>query len=126
MRNKKDKSITVALMQEGILHVHLKDHAEVTLNDAVAAVVEMGEMSKGKKMPVFIDAGEFCTIDNEVRIFSASEESNIYTLADAIAYNNLGQKLIANFYLNQNKPRVPTKVFSEIEEAIEWLKTFVK
>jgi hypothetical protein len=126
MKNKREKSIDVTLLQEGILHIHLKDHADINLNDAVATVVEMGKLSHGKKMPVFIDAGEFCTVDNEVRIFSASEESNIYTLADAIAYNNLGQKLIANFYLNQNHPRVPTKVFSEKEEAIKWLKTFIK
>lgn len=123
---RKNKSIEVSLLKEGILHIHLKEHAEITLNDAVFAVVKMGEISKGKKLPVFIDAGEFCTIDSEARIFSASEESNIYTLADAIAYNNLGQKLIANFYLNQNNPSVPTKVFSDKNEALPWLKTFLK
>jgi len=122
----KTKTIEVTLMKEGILHIHLKDHSEITLNDAVFAVEEMGKLAKGKKRPVFIDAGEFCTIDKEARIFSASEESNIYTLADAIAYNNLGQKLIANFYLKQNNPSVPTKAFSETEEAIKWLKTFLK
>ncbi len=122
----KTKTIEVTLMKEGILHIHLKAHSEITLNDAVFAVEEMGKLANGKKRPVFIDAGEFCTIDKEARIFSASEESNIYTLADAIAYNNLGQKLIANFYLKQNNPSVPTKVFSETEEAIKWLKTFLK
>ena len=126
MKKKKAKGIEVTLLQEGILHIHLKDHAEITLNDAILAVVEMGEISKGKKLPVFIDAGEFCTIDSEARTFSASKESNIYTLADAIAYSNLEQKLIANFYLNQNNPSVPTKVFSEKVAAISWLKTFLK
>ena len=126
MKKNKNKGIEVTLLKEGILHIHLKEHTEITLNDAVLAVVKMGEISKGKKFPVFIDAGEFCTIDSEARIFSASKESNIYTLADAIAYSNLGQKLIANFYLNQNNPSVPTKVFSEKEEAVTWLKTFLK
>lgn len=126
MKKNKKSGIEVNLLQEGILHIHLKEHTEITLNDAVLAVVKMGEISEGKKLPVFIDAGEFCTIDSEARVFSASEESNIYTLADAIAYSNLGQKLIANFYLNQNNPSVPTKVFSEKKEAVKWLKTFLK
>ena len=126
MKKINNKGIEVSLLQEGILHIHLKEHAEITLNDAVLAVVKMGEISKGKKLPVFIDEGEFCSIDSEVRIFSANKESNIYTLADAISYSNLGQKLIANFYLNQNNPSVLTKVFSEKKEARTWLKTFLK
>lgn len=126
LQKKKAKAIKVTLLKEGILHIHLKEHAEITLNDAVEAVLKMGELSNGKKLPVFIDAGEYCSIDSEARIFSASEESNLYTLADAIAYNNLGQKLIAKFYLNHNNPSVPTKVFSEKKEALTWLKTFIK
>jgi hypothetical protein len=80
MNKNKLKGIEVTLMDEGILHIHLKEYAEITLNDAVLAVVKMGEISKGKKLPVFIDAGEFCIIDSEARKFSASEESNIYIL----------------------------------------------
>ena len=114
------------MLPDGIIHIHFKEQTEITLNDAVLAVVEMGEISKGKKLPVFIDVGEFCTIDSEVRAFSASKESNIYTMADAIAYTSLGQKLVANFYLKKNNPTVPTKVFSEKKEAVKWLKTFLK
>ena len=126
MQQKKQKNIEVTLLEDWIMHIHLKSNSEITLNDAVFALEEMGKLTKGKKLPVFIDAGEFCDIDREARIFSASEESNIYTLADAIPYDNLGQKLIANFYLKQNNPSVPTKVFSEKKEAIKWLKTFLK
>ena len=60
----------------------------------------------------------------EVRVFSASPESHIYTLADAIAYDSLAHKLIGNFYIKHNKPSVPTKIFPTKEEAIAWLKTF--
>ncbi len=121
----KNAAIEVKLLKEGILHIHLLENSIVTLNDAVLAVVKMGELTNGKKFPVFIDAGEFCTIDSEARIFSASKDGNIYTLADAIAYSNLGQKLIADFYLNHNHPLVPTKVFSKMEDAIAWLKTYL-
>ena len=116
----------VTLMEEGILHIHLRSGADLHLSDATLIVEAMGKLGGGKKFPVLIDAGEFVSVDQEVRIFSASEESNLYTLADAIAYYSLGQKLIANFYLNQNKPAVPTKAFPDKEKAIEWLNTFIK
>jgi hypothetical protein len=120
------KKSTVTLTDENILHIHLRSGAEIELSDAVLIVEAMGKLGKGKKFPVLIDAGEFTSVDKEVRTFSASVESNIYTLADAIAYYSFAQKLIADFYITHNKPTVPTKAFSSKPEAIEWLKSFIR
>ena len=120
------KNVTVSLLEEGILHIHLKPHTEITMTDALLALEAMEKLSGGKKRPVFIDAGEFSSVDKEVREFSASPESNIFTIADAIAYDNIAQKLVAGFYLVQNKPTVPTKLFADKAEAMLWLKTFIK
>lgn len=120
------KKSTVSLSDDGILHIHLKAGSEIELSDAVLIVEAMAKLGGGKKMPVLIDAGEFTSIDKEVRVFSASAQSNIYTIADAIAYYSLAQKLIADFYIVHNKPTVPTKAFSNKAEAIDWLKSFIK
>ena len=125
MEEVKLKKSTVSLLDDGIMHIHLNGGTEIELSDAVLIVEAMGVLGGGKRFPVLIDAGEFTSIDKEVRIFSASEESNLYTLADAIAYYSFAQKLIADFYVKHNKPIAPTKVFSSKIEAIEWLKTFV-
>jgi hypothetical protein len=120
------KKSVVSLMDEGIIHIHLKSQCEIELDDAVAIVEAMGNVGGGKKYPVLIDAGEFTTIDKEVRIFSASAESNLYTLADAIAYYSLAQRLVADFYIHYNSPTVPTRAFTAKKDAIDWLKTFIK
>jgi hypothetical protein len=116
----------VHLRPDGLLHIHIKAGAALGIADALDVLDAMKALGNGKKFPVFIDAGEFASVDRDVRIFSASEEGNIYTLADAIAYHSLAQKLVADFYVNQNKPIVPTRTFSDDGEAIEWLKTFLK
>lgn len=116
---------TVSLLDEGIIHIHIKAAREIELSDAVYIVEAMGEIGHGKKYPILIDAGSFSSIDKEARIFSAAAESNIYTMADAIAYCNLAQKLLANFYVKYNKPVIPTRTFANKEEAIDWLKTFI-
>jgi hypothetical protein len=120
------KHSTVELLNKEIIHIHLKAGSNIELSDALLILEAMGKIGDGKKYPVLIDAGEFTSVDKEVRIFSASEASNVYTLADAIAYCNLAQKLLSEFYIKNNHPAVPTKSFSEKEEAITWLKTFVK
>ena len=118
------KKSTVSLLDEGVLHVHIKDGSEMELSDAILAVEAEGKVGGGKKYPVLIDCGEFASVDKEARVFSASPESNIYTIASAIAFVSLGHKLLANFYIKHNKPSVPTQMFKTKEEAIEWLKTF--
>ncbi|HWY10856.1 MAG TPA: hypothetical protein VN026_06015, partial [Bacteroidia bacterium] len=108
----------------GILHIHIKAGSEIELTDAVQAVEAEGILGGGKKYPVLIDCGEFASVDKEARVFSASPESKIYTLSEAIAFVSFGHKLIADFYIKHNKPSVPTKSFPTREEAIRWLKTF--
>ncbi len=120
------KNISVERMEDGILHIHLKAGAEIGIADAVLALEAMEKLSEGKKRPVLIDAGEFSSVDKEVREFSAGSESNTFTLADAIAYDNIGQKLMATFYVNKNKPVVPTRLFSNKDQALAWLRTFLQ
>lgn len=114
--------ISISLLKEGLLYIHLKSNTTITLTDCLQAVSAMGKITKGKKLPVLIDAGDFCSINNESRVYAASKAANIFTVADAIAVYDSGQQLIANFYLNNNKPTVPTKIFSNKKEAIDWLK----
>lgn len=120
------RNSTVSLLDEGIMHIHIKAGSSIELFEAASIVETMGKLGEGKKYPVFIDCGEFASVDKEVRIFSASPENNIYTLADAIAYDSLAHKLMTNFYIKYNKPSVPTRTFPKKEEAIEWLKTFIQ
>ncbi len=120
------KTATVHLRQDGIMHIHIKEGNEMQLTDAIQVVEALGKLGNKQKFPVLIDCGEFATVDKEVRIFSASKEANIYTSADAVAYHSLAHKLLIDFYVNHNKPAVPTKVFADNESAIEWLKTFMK
>lgn len=120
------KKSIVSLIEQHFLHIHLKSNQEINLDDAQQVIAAMGIIGEGKKFPVYIDAGEFVSIDDNVRGFSASKVGNIYTLADAIAVENIAQKLMANFYLKNDHPNVPTKVFNNKHEALDWLRQFIK
>lgn len=120
------KTALIQLRDDHILHLHLKSRSHIDMQVARDILEAMRMLGHGKKYPVLIDAGELVNIDPRVRVFSAGEEGNLYTLADAIAYHSLAQKLVASFYVTHDKPVVPTKTFSEKKDAIEWLKSFAQ
>jgi hypothetical protein len=120
------ETATVQLREDGIMHIHIKEGKEMQLNDAIKVVEAIEKLGNKQKLPILIDCGEFATIDKEVRLFSASKEANIYTLAEAVAYHSFAHKLLVSFYVNHNKPPVPTKVFPDNASAIAWLKTLKK
>ncbi|MHB8259726.1 MAG: DUF7793 family protein [Bacteroidia bacterium] len=120
------KTASVTLRDDGIMHIHIKEGNEMMLADAIQVVETIGKLGNKQKFPILIDCGEFATVDKEVRVFWASKDANIYTLADAVAYHSLAHKLLVNFYMNHNKPETLTKVFPNNEDAIDWLKTLIK
>jgi hypothetical protein len=120
------QTATVSLRNDGIMHIHIKEGNEMELGDAKEVIEAIGKLGNKQKFPVLIDCGEFATVDKDVRIFSASKEGNIYTSADAVAYHSFAHKLLADFYVNHNKPTVPAKVFKDNDSAIVWLKTFLQ
>lgn len=116
----------IHLREDGILHLQIKPRAEINMPAAKQILKAMSIIGDGLKYPVLIEAGEFARIDPAVRAFSAGAEGNIFTVADAIAYHSLAQKLVAGFYVAHDKPVVPTQIFPDSTQAIEWLRSFVK
>ena len=118
------KATTVQLRDDGIIHIHIKENADMGIADAIQVVRAMGKLGNQKKFPVLLDCGEFATIDKEAREFWAKKKANIYTNADAVAYNSFAHRMVAEHYVNNSQPEVPTEVFPDTESAINWLKKF--
>lgn len=85
----------------------------------------MGEMVSYKKVPLLITLDEFAIPPVETREFWAKKESCPYACADAYVATTFGHKFIGSFYLKFNKPGRPTRIFSTMEEAVQWLRGFL-
>jgi len=111
---------------DGIMYANVvrdqDDHvaAQKQFSDAV------GEMTGGKKVPILIEYAIVILPSMESREYWAKEDSAPYSSAEAFVMRWLPMKLIGNFYLNFNKPPRPTRMFSNRDKAIAWLKTFVE
>lgn len=118
----KTKISTVFLREDGILQININPDCEFItfdFNELMAAAKTIGN---GKKFLNLIIVGKNTLADHDSRIASCSKEGALYKLADAFVISSLAQKIIANFYMKVNKPYVPTRFFSNEEDAVNWLK----
>ena len=119
------EAFTIKLRSDGIIHSHTSSAIEFDVESLKKFNVVMGRMVNHQKVPLLITLDEFAIPPVETREFWAKKESCPYALADAYVAVNMGHKLIGNLYLKFNKPGRPTKIFATMEDAVEWLRTFL-
>lgn len=123
--DKQLKSYSISLREDGLIQIDINAEAEVTLEEVIEGTDYIMSVVEDRKFPVLFIAKEFSVPSSESRDYLAKKESLPYSLADAYVICSFPQKLIGNFYLKFNKPGRPTKIFTDKDEAIKWLKTFV-
>lgn len=111
-----DDSILVVRFTEGIGDIDLKE---------IKNQMEAGlKLTGGKKMPVLVDTREsFHSLSPEAKEFAAKNDMKT---AEAILVKSLHQRIIGSFFLKlaSSISNHPTKIFSNEEEAIQWLKGY--
>jgi len=62
----------------------------------------------------------------ESRNFYAESDYSKYRYADAFIVNSLPMRLLVNFFIAFNKPKIPSKMFNNEESAINWINSLKK
>jgi len=76
------------------------------------------------KIRVLIDMTAVTEISKEARDYFANERTASVQRATALLIGSPVSRVIGNFFLGLNKPISPTRLFTDSEEAIQWLHTF--
>ena len=118
-------TMQVSLRSDGLIQIMPEPGQRIILENVKLQIEAIGKLGDGKKFPVLVMAGTDNTIDTEVMNFVARPNSNPYALAEAYVISNISHKLLANFYLNINRPDRPTKAFTKEKDAIIWLQKFL-
>lgn len=116
---------TLSLRSDGILQIDIKPNTTLQLTDGKEMVLDFAEIGGGKKFPLLFLAGDFALASSEARYYASGKEANQYTLASVFVVKNIAQKLMGNAYITFNKPITPTKIMTDKESAVTWLKTFL-
>ena len=115
----------VSMRSDGIIQIEIKQNTTLKLIDGQEIVKAFAEIGGGKKFPLLFIAGDFALANAEARYYASGKEANQYTLASVFVVNNIAQKLMGNAYITFNKPITPTKIMTNKDEAVKWLKTFI-
>ncbi len=119
------KNSTIEQLSANLVLVVLNDNATIEIEDIIEIKAANKKITNGENYGVIIDSGNYTSISNEARSLTASKEMEGKRIAMSVIINNLSQRLLVNFFLKINKPLVPTKSFSNLKEAREWIETVI-
>ncbi len=101
------------------------DNSEIELTDCIENYEATKKITQGDKFLSLVDGRDIQTsVSKEARAYTANVKRDGKHIAEALLVNSTAQKLVGNFYINVNKPQIPTKIFSSEEKALEWLNSF--
>lgn len=120
-----DKS-EVFLLEDGILENHIKSMSHIEESDIWAIKKANISLTNGKPYCILVTAGHLSSISKEAKELTASKDFAQNTVAKAFLVDSLGHKTVGNLYLKINKPHIKTKVFTNRELAIDWLRSQIR
>jgi len=116
-----EQGVIFRLFQNRVFHVSIPKDMKIG-NSVIESGYRFLDDNGGGRFYNLYEFDSFADVEPEVRDWAADKSGNYYTHCDAILIRNLGQKILADFYLKVNKPKMPTKIFYSKEKAIDWIK----
>jgi hypothetical protein len=116
------KKIQTRILEPGIIEILFKKDVTIEPADIYELRKVNLQLSNEKPYGVLVSAEQLTSFSKETRELLASKEFMGLTIAKALVFDGLGQKLIGNFYLQVNRPHIKTRLFNDKKEALDWLR----
>ena len=110
------------LLLDHIIKLEIKDDEIIEAEDMRAMHLVNLELSKQKPFGVILNVRKHFVVTKEARELLASSEFSSHHIASAFIVRSLASKLTGNFFIRFNKPKNPTKLFSDEAKALAWIK----
>lgn len=106
------------------LYCYYKPNIVMDLDMAKRIVKDRIGFTQGKSYPILIDFTNLKSATKEARDYMNQPEGGLNGLIrGAFLSNSVVTTVFINLYLKINKPSIPTRFFTNKEEALSWLKT---
>ena len=103
----------------------VKPNSEITIKEALENTEAVIKLSQGKCYPLLVDTRQIKSISKEARDYFSMRERKGNVKAIGMLVDSPLSKIIGNFFLGLNKPKVPTQLFVEEKQARIWLKKYL-
>jgi hypothetical protein len=116
----------ITLLEPNLLENFVLDYSSIELADLLEAKIINQQLTKGEPYAAILTFGKMTEVSAEARERIASKEHKQNVVAKAILVDNIGHRLLGNFYLAVNKPHIRTRLFTDREMALDWLRSELK
>lgn len=113
--------VFIELLKPNIVLVTPKDDCSLDVEDIKKIKETNLDITNNKKYGVISYTGNHSSVTAEARDYLATKFVEKNKLAAAYIITQLAQRLLLNFFISFNKPTVPTKSFSNLKDAQEWI-----
>jgi len=109
---------------DSIIHIRILHGVHIDMEDAFDNFLVVRNLSQGKEIIKLIDGRADWSINIAARRFIADKVVQGKTIARAVVLKSLFKKAICNYFIRLHKIKSPTKVFTDYDAAISWLKQY--
>ena len=113
------ETVTMSYGEDGILLIRIEEGAAIGIRQAKLQFETIRRLCGDGKILVLIDASANHTVTKEAQEYAANNVGN--RIATAVINPNPFSKISLNIYLTIFRPQTPYKMFSNEEDAREWL-----
>lgn len=118
--------IILTVHDDGFAELLIKNEAVYDAKDILDGKRFATEYLPGKKIYFLLELEGEAYTTKEARELAASSEHATHHGAIAICSNRLPYQLLGNLYIRINKPKAPTRFFSNRNDAVKWLRAQMK
>lgn len=112
----------ISWIDDFIFRVDVLERAFIELEDIQQIQIHKQHLTQGAPYCVLFVCPKFGNLSREAREFLARPEANRGALGKAVITPNLGIRMLYDFFMAMNKPPVPHKAFTELADAMTWMK----
>lgn len=126
MRKTLETSVAFLSFEDDILLVKMKEGVNLDQAEMERLLKQAVEFTSPNKYFAIIDTTVLYDSTPESRSFYAESDYSNYRYADAFIVNSLPMRLLVNFFITFNKPKIPSKMFNNEESALNWIQSLKK
>jgi hypothetical protein len=111
------------LRPDGIVQMAWVALADIRLEDAIAAIQAMTELTGGRLSPLLVDLHDSGQQARAARLEFTSQADLVSAVA--LIVGTPLSRIMGNFFLGVSRPPYPVRMFDTEESALVWLNEFV-
>jgi hypothetical protein len=113
----------MSLPPDGVVRLAWAPHVPSGLEDALAAIDAMTELTGGRPAPLLVYTTDAGPQDRAARMEFIRRHEVVSAVA--LIVGNPLSRMMATFFINVSRPKAPTRLFEDEAVALAWLKEYL-